>query len=108
MSGPGGATNPEQLFAAGWASCFHSAIKAIAAGQKVDVTDSAVVAEVSVHSTEQGGFSLSAALHVELGGLDQATADSLVEAAHAVCPYSNATRDNIPVTIDAVTDAAAA
>jgi len=108
MGGPGGATNPEQLFAAGWASCFHSAIKAIAAGQKVDVTDSAVVAEVSVHSTEQGGFSLSAALHVELGGLDQATADSLVEAAHAVCPYSNATRDNIPVTIDAVTDAAAA
>jgi len=108
MGGPGGATNPEQLFAAGWASCFHSAIKAIAAGQKIDVTDSAVVAEVSVYPTEQGGFSLSAALHVELGGLDQATADSLVEAAHAVCPYSNATRGNIPVTIDAVTDAAAA
>lgn len=108
MGGPGGATNPEQLFAAGWASCFHSAIKAIAAGQKIDVTDSAVVAEVSVHPTEQSGFSLSAALHVELGGLDQATADSLVEAAHAVCPYSNATRGNIPVTIDAVTDAAAA
>lgn len=101
MGGPGGATNPEQLFAAGWASCFHSALKAVAAAQKITVTDSAVVAEVSVHPTDQGGFSLSAALHVELAGVDQATADGLVEAAHAVCPYSNATRGNIPVTVDA-------
>ena len=101
MGGKGGATNPEQLFAAGWASCFHSALKAVAAGQKITVTDSAVIAEISVHPTNEGGFSLSAALHVELGGVDQATADGLVEAAHAVCPYSNATRGNIPVTIDA-------
>lgn len=101
MGGPGGATNPEQLFAAGWASCFHSAIKAVAAGQKVTVSDSAVVAEVSVHPVDGGGFSLSAQLHVELTGVDQATADQLVEAAHAVCPYSNATRGNIPVTVDA-------
>lgn len=108
LGGPGGATNPEQLFAAGWASCFHSAVKAVAAGQKIDVTDSAVVAEVRVHPTEEGGFSLSAALHVELGGIDQATADALVEAAHAICPYSNATRGNLPVTIDAVTELAAA
>lgn len=101
MGGPGGATNPEQLFAAGWASCFHSALKAVAASQKVTFTDSAVVAEVSMHPIEQGGFSLSAALHVEFGGIDQTTADSLVEAAHAVCPYSNATRGNIPVVVDA-------
>ncbi|GAA5064946.1 organic hydroperoxide resistance protein [Nocardia callitridis] len=101
MGGPGGATNPEQLFAAGWASCFHSAVKAVAAGKKVSFTDSAVVAEVSVHPTDEGGFSLSAALHVEFGGIEQADADSLVEAAHAVCPYSNATRGNIPVTVDA-------
>lgn len=101
MGGPGGATNPEQLFAAGWASCFHSALKAVAAGQKITFTDSAVVAEVSVHPTGKGGFSLSAALHVELGGIDQTTADSLVAAAHAVCPYSNATRGNIPVTTEA-------
>ena len=101
MGGPGGATNPEQLFAAGWASCFHSAIKAVAAGQKVTVNDSAVVAEVSVHPVDGGGFSLSAQLHVELTDVDQATADQLVEAAHAVCPYSNATRGNIPVTVDA-------
>lgn len=100
MGGPGGATNPEQLFAAGWASCFHSALKAVAAGQKIVFTDSAVVAEIGVHRTEQGGFSLSAALHVEMGGIEQAAADSLVAAAHAVCPYSNATRGNIPITVD--------
>lgn len=101
MGGPGGATNPEQMFAAGWSSCFHSALKAVAAGQKVTISDSAVVAEVSVHPVDGGGFSLSAALHVELSGVDQATADQLVQAAHAVCPYSNATRGNIPVTVDA-------
>jgi osmotically inducible protein OsmC len=101
MGGPGGATNPEQLFAAGWASCFHSALKAVAAQRKVKITDSAVVAEVQVHSTPEGGFSLSAALHAELAGVDQATADQLVEGAHAMCPYSNATRGNIPVTVDA-------
>jgi osmotically inducible protein OsmC len=101
MGGPGGATNPEQLFAAGWASCFHSAIKAVAAQRKVPVVDSAVVAEVSVHPTPDGGFGLSAALHVELSGVDQSVADELVEGAHAVCPYSNATRGNIPVLVDA-------
>ncbi|WP_326835103.1 organic hydroperoxide resistance protein [Amycolatopsis rhabdoformis] len=101
MGGPGGATNPEQLFAAGWASCFHSALKAVAAQQHTRVSDSAVVAEVQVHATAEGGFSLSAALHAELSGVDQVTADKLVEAAHAICPYSNATRGNIPVTVDA-------
>ncbi|MBB4689185.1 organic hydroperoxide resistance protein [Amycolatopsis jiangsuensis] len=100
MGGPGGATNPEQLFAAGWASCFHSALKAVAAQEKVQFADSAVVAEVQVHPTPEGGFSLGAALHVELSGLDQAAADKLVEAAHGVCPYSNATRGNIPVTLE--------
>jgi osmotically inducible protein OsmC len=101
MGGPGGATNPEQLFAAGWASCFHSALKAVAAQNKTPVVDSAVVAEVQVHATPEGGFSLGAALHVELSGVDQAVADQLVEAAHSICPYSNATRGNVAVTIDA-------
>jgi lipoyl-dependent peroxiredoxin len=101
MGGPGGATNPEQLFAAGWASCFHSALKIVAGGQKIAISDSAVVAEITVHPTAEGGFSLSAALHVELAGIDQATADGLVAAAHTICPYSNATRGNIPVTLDA-------
>lgn len=101
MGGPGGATNPEQMFAAGWASCFHSALKAVAAGQKTPLTDSAVIAEVGLHPDGKGGFGLSAALHVEIGGVDQETADSLTAAAHQVCPYSNATRGNIPVTVDA-------
>ncbi|MET8795933.1 organic hydroperoxide resistance protein [Nocardia sp. NPDC004568] len=104
MGGPGGATNPEQLFAAGWAACFHSALKAVAAGQKITFSDSAVVAEVGVHRTEQGGFGLSAALHVEMSGIEQDSAESLVAAAHAVCPYSNATRGNIPVTVDVTVD----
>lgn len=101
LGGPGGGTNPEQLFAAGWASCFHSALKVVAATQKIRFTDSAVVAEVSIHAADDGALGLSAALHVELAGVDQATADDLVEAAHKICPYSNATRGNIPVTIDA-------
>ncbi|WP_433492718.1 Ohr family peroxiredoxin [Nocardia grenadensis] len=90
MGGPGGATNPEQLFAAGWASCFHSAVKAVAAGQRIGFSDSTVVAEIGLHRTEQGGFGLAAALHVEMGGIEQAAADSLVAAVYAVCPYSNA------------------
>jgi Ohr subfamily peroxiredoxin len=101
MGGPGGGTNPEQMFAAGWASCFHSALKTVAAAHKVKVSDSAVVAEVGLAPLDGGGYGLSAALHVELSGMDQDTADKLVEGAHAMCPYSNATRGNIPVTIDA-------
>ncbi|NMF27845.1 organic hydroperoxide resistance protein [Cellulosimicrobium aquatile] len=100
MGGPGGGTNPEQLFAAGWSSCFHSALKMVAAQRKVPVADSAVVAEVDLVPTGDGGFSLGATLHVELGGgvtLD--VAEELAEAAHAVCPYSLATRGNIPVTV---------
>ena len=85
MGGPGGASNPEQLFAAGYAACFHSALKSIAAKGKVDVTDSAVTAEVGIGPDDAGGFGLSVALLVELSGVDQDTADALVEAAHGVC-----------------------
>lgn len=100
MGGPGGATNPEQLFAAGWSSCFHSALKLVAAQRKVPVTDSAVVAEISLVPTTEGGFTLSAALHVELGGgIAQDVAESITQAAHEVCPYSVATRGNVPVTL---------
>jgi len=101
MGGPGGGTNPEQMFAAGWAACFHSAMKGVAAAQKLKITDSAVVAEVGLNKLDGGRYGLSAALHVELSGVDQATADQLVETAHTVCPYSNATRGNIAVTVDA-------
>ncbi len=99
MGGPGGGTNPEQLFAAGWASCFHSALKGVAAAAKITFTDSAVVADIGIGPNDQGGYGLTAALHIELGGVDQATAESLVAQAHQVCPYSNATRGNIEVEL---------
>lgn len=100
MGGPGGATNPEQLFAAGWASCFHSALKMVAAQRKTPVTDSTVSAEVSITKVDEGGLALIATLHVHIGGgIAQQTAEDLVAAAHAVCPYSVATRGNVPVTL---------
>jgi osmotically inducible protein OsmC len=67
----------------------------------VEISDSAVSAEVGIGPNDAGGFGLTVALHVELSGVDQATADELAEAAHQVCPYSNATRGNIDVTVDA-------
>ena len=101
MGGAGGATNPEQLFAAGYAACFHSALKGVAREQKIDVSGSAVAAEVGIGPLHEGGYGLTVALHVELSGLDQDTADELVEQAHRRCPYSNATRGNIDVAVDA-------
>lgn len=100
MGGPGGATNPEQLFAAGYAACFHSALKGVARSRAVEVTDSAVTAEVGIGALDGGGYGLSVALLVELSGVDQETADAIVEAAHGVCPYSNATRGNVEVTLE--------
>lgn len=100
MGGPGGATNPEQLFAAGWSSCFHSALKMVAAQRKVAVTGSTVAVDISIVKTETGGLALTAALRVHIGGgIAAATAESLVAAAHEVCPYSVATRGNVPVTV---------
>ena len=105
MGGDGAAaTNPEQLFATGYAACFHSALKLVARQRKVEITDSAVSAEVGIGPNDAGGFQLTVALHAELAGVDQATADDLVAAAHQVCPYSNATRGNIEVTVDATVD----
>ena len=103
MGGAGGATNPEQLFAAGYAACFHSALKAVARRQQITIADTAVTADIGLTRTETGGFQLSAALHVELSGIDQQEAEQLVELAHQVCPYSNATRGNIEVVLDTIT-----
>ncbi|MFF0291228.1 Ohr family peroxiredoxin [Streptomyces sp. NPDC005262] len=100
LGGAGGATNPEQLLAAGWASCFLGAVKITAAKRKVTLKDLAVVAEVTLHHQhETGDYGLSAVLHLELGGVDQQTAEELGAGAHRICPYSKAL--NIPVTIDA-------
>jgi Ohr subfamily peroxiredoxin len=100
LGGPGGpGTNPEQLFAAGYAGCFHSALKLVAARDKLDVSESAITVRVGLGANDSGGFVLEAAIEAELPGLDRDTATMLLEAAHAVCPYSNATRGNIEVTL---------
>jgi osmotically inducible protein OsmC len=100
MGGPGGRfTNPEQLFAVGYASCFHSALKLVAANAKVDVDESAVTARVGIGPDGRGGFGLEVALEAELPGVDRAVAEDLVAKAHEVCPYSNATRGNIDVSL---------
>ncbi|MFI5584667.1 organic hydroperoxide resistance protein [Amycolatopsis sp. NPDC051758] len=101
MGGPGGdKTNPEQLFAAGYSACFHSALQLVARQAKVTLNGSTVTAEVSVLKQDVG-FGLGVALNVSLPGLEQAQADQLVEQAHQVCPYSNATRGNIEVALSA-------
>ncbi|MCW2790420.1 MAG: organic hydroperoxide resistance protein, partial [Aeromicrobium sp.] len=90
MGGEGGATNPEQLFAAGYAACFHSALKATSKKHGVTIEDSAVTAEVGIGPNDEGGFGLTITLHVELGGVSQEDAEKAVAVAHQVCPYSNA------------------
>ncbi|HEX5493286.1 MAG TPA: organic hydroperoxide resistance protein [Mycobacteriales bacterium] len=100
MGGPGGATNPEQLFAVGFAACFQSALGVVGRRQKVDTDGSTVRAEVSIGSTGGGGYGLAVRLQVSIPGVDSDRARALTEAAHQVCPYSNATRGNIEVTLD--------
>jgi lipoyl-dependent peroxiredoxin len=100
MGGDGEGTNPEQLFAAGYAACFASALGLVAGKRKVDTADAAVTAEVGLNPNGSGGFGLSVTLRVELpDDVDAGTGRELVEAAHQVCPYSNATRGNIPVEL---------
>jgi osmotically inducible protein OsmC len=102
LGGQGGATNPEQLFAAGYAACFHSAMKVVAGRDHLDVTGSEVSASVGIGVTPNGGFGLAVELDVSVPALDRAAAEALVAKAHEVCPYSNATRGNIEVTLTVV------
>ena len=104
MGGAGDGANPEQLFALGYAACFHSALKLVASKVKADTTDSAVGARVSIGSNAAGGFELAVALEVSLPNVPVEQARELAEAAHQVCPYSNATRGNIEVTVELVED----
>lgn len=99
MGGTGKGANPEQLFAAGYSACFHSALQLVARERKVKIDGSSVGARVSIGSEESGGFSLAVELEVVIPELDHETAQALADAAHQVCPYSNATRGNIPVTV---------
>jgi Ohr subfamily peroxiredoxin len=99
MGGSGEGTNPEQLFAAGYAACFASALQLIGRRQKADVSEASVTAEVGLVQ-EGKGLALSVTLRVELPDeLHGEAGTALVEAAHQVCPYSNATRGNIPVNL---------
>ncbi|GGM12242.1 organic hydroperoxide resistance protein [Dactylosporangium sucinum] len=100
MGGAGGATNPEQLFAAGYAACYHSALRLVARREKVSVDGTVVNAKVGIGPDGSGGFGLQVALAVTIPGTDRETALRLAEAAHQVCPYSNATRGNIDVTLE--------
>lgn len=99
MGGEGGGTNPEQLFAVGYAACFQSALMMVARRQHVDASQSAITSKVGIGPTGEGGFALEVELHVSIPGIDKATGEKLVEQAHQVCPYSNATRGNIPVKL---------
>ncbi|HSY79990.1 MAG TPA: organic hydroperoxide resistance protein [Candidatus Sulfotelmatobacter sp.] len=99
---PGNGTNPEELFAAGWSACFLSAMKVVALRTKVAVpADAAIDAEVDL-GTSHGAYGLAARLNVSLPGMDREAAQSLVNAAHQVCPYSIATRGNIDVALNVI------
>jgi osmotically inducible protein OsmC len=99
LGGSGQGTNPEQLFAAGYAACFHSALRLVGRKERADLTDSAVAAKVHLGQLDDGGSGIAAELEIALPALDLATAEQLVAKAHQVCPYSNATRGNISVDI---------
>jgi lipoyl-dependent peroxiredoxin len=99
VGGPGGATNPEQLFAAGYAACFDSAIGAIARREKVEVGQTSVTARVGLGRAEEGGYGLEVELRVSVPGVPREQAEELVAKAHRLCPYSRATRGNIEVSL---------
>jgi Ohr subfamily peroxiredoxin len=101
MGGPGTGTNPEQLFAAGYAACFQGAMGLAAKKAGVDTSSSQVTAEVGI-GPEGDSYGLTVDLKVAIPGVDLDTAQQLADAAHQLCPYSKATRGNVPVTVTAV------
>ncbi len=103
LGGAGGdGTNPEQLFAAGYSACFIGAIKAVAAKQKIAVpNDVSITSDVGIGPIPQG-FGIQVAMRISLPGMERTAAQALIDAAHQVCPYSNATRGNIDVSLTLV------
>ena len=100
MGGTGGAgTNPEQLFAAGYAACFQSALMTAARRKHVEASESVITSKVGIGPNGKGGFGLEVELDVHLPGVERVEGEKLVKLAHEVCPYSNATRGNIPVRL---------
>ena len=104
LGGAGGAaTNPEQLFASGYSACFLGALHVVAGKEKVKIaSDAKVTAVVGIGTIETGGYGLAVKLQVSLPGVDGAIARSLVDKAHQICPYSNATRNNIDVELSVI------
>ena len=100
LGGPGGvATNPEQLFAAGYAACYENALRHTARRRKIRLGDTSVTARVGIGPNDAGGFGLTVELHVRISELEPEQTLEIAKDAHLVCPYSNATRGNIDVTI---------
>ena len=102
LGGPGGGTNPEQLFAVGYAACFSNAMLTVGRRMRVDVADHTVTAKVKLGTIGEGRYGLAVAIEVGVPSLPREQAEKLVQAAHQVCPYSNATKGNIDVTVDLV------
>jgi Ohr subfamily peroxiredoxin len=103
LGGKGGASNPEQLFAAGYAACFQSALLLVAGKQRIDLEkDATVTAHVSLNQLDNNNYGLSVKLDVDLKNMDKEQAKHLVEQAHEVCPYSVGTRGNINVELNVV------
>jgi Ohr subfamily peroxiredoxin len=105
LGGKGGATNPEQLFAGGYAACFENALLRVSreAGRQFADDEVEVVAEIGLSRNEADAFVLSASLAVTVSGVDQETAKTLVQRAHGICPYSNAIKGNVDVAITVAT-----
>ncbi|WP_458115951.1 organic hydroperoxide resistance protein [Arthrobacter sp. D2-10] len=99
LGGSGNGANPEQLFAAGYAACFHSALQLVARQSKTELGDSSVGAKVGLGSYDHGGFGLEVTLEVVIPNVPQDQAQAMADEAHQVCPYSNAIRGNVQVTI---------
>lgn len=105
MGGDGGnGTNPEQLFASGYAACYGSALQGVAESKKIDLGDFSVTANVKIGKTENDDFQLAVILDSYIPGADKETGEMLVNAAHEMCPYSRATRDNVDVTLNLLMD----
>ncbi|HWA21234.1 MAG TPA: Ohr family peroxiredoxin [Caulobacterales bacterium] len=102
LGGGGQGCTPEDFFALGYSACFNSALLFVASQQKIDAAKATVTAEVGIGRTAENKFALTVTLKVHMPGVDAAKAKELAEAAHQVCPYSSATRGNVPVTLEVI------
>ena len=104
MGGPGGGSNPEQLFAAGYSACFNSALNHLARLQRIRLGETQITISIDLYQTESGGFKLGAHIDALVPGVDKETAEKLAHEAHNFCPYSLATKGNIDVEIKVRTE----